>query len=191
MKLEPTFQNEKCTVSWHADSTLEHYSSIAVYHCTRDKKIKATEKEIAQLRKNKKSDQREKKKISKNIEKSEIDEGQSGISASSMDLGSSTSADKNVRAEDEKKVDDEGDKTVNELRGKTPRSEQKDHKNQEKQKDQKDRKAEEVDDSWRISLRVCPNAEGPKAGKLKTGTGYDMGNDSCHIYISKIDLHIA
>ena len=30
MKLEPTYQKEKCTVSWHADSTLEHYSSIAV-----------------------------------------------------------------------------------------------------------------------------------------------------------------
>ena len=29
--------------------------------------------------------------------------------------------------------------------------------------------AASVDDSWRISLRVCPNAEGPKAGKLKTG----------------------
>ena len=26
-----------------------------------------------------------------------------------------------------------------------------------------------MDDSWRISLRVCPNAEGPKAGKLKIG----------------------
>lgn len=73
MKLEPTFQKEKCTVSWHADSTLEHYSSIAVYHCTKAPKTK---------------------------------------------------------------------------KNPTP-------------KDDPD------DATWRISLRVCPNAEGPKAGKLK------------------------
>lgn len=36
LKDEPLFNKEKCTVSWHADSTLEHYSSIAVYHCTRE-----------------------------------------------------------------------------------------------------------------------------------------------------------
>jgi alpha-ketoglutarate-dependent dioxygenase FTO len=36
LKDEPLFSKEKCTVSWHADSTLEHYSSIAVYHCTRE-----------------------------------------------------------------------------------------------------------------------------------------------------------
>jgi hypothetical protein len=84
MKLEPTFNKEKCTVSWHADSTLEHYSSIAVYHLTRPIKTKKTEK----ILKNKtKSDE-----ISENI----------------LD-----------------------------------------------------------DDSWRISLRVCHNAEGPKAGKVK------------------------
>eukprot|EP01041_Mallomonas_annulata_P005412 gene5412-10828_t len=34
LKDEPLFKKEKCTVSWHADSSLEHYSSIAVYHCT-------------------------------------------------------------------------------------------------------------------------------------------------------------
>jgi len=31
LKKEPTIGQEKCTVSWHADSSLEHYSSIAVY----------------------------------------------------------------------------------------------------------------------------------------------------------------
>jgi hypothetical protein len=34
LKSEPCFGNEKCTVSWHADSSLEHFSSIAVYHAT-------------------------------------------------------------------------------------------------------------------------------------------------------------
>jgi hypothetical protein len=82
MKLEPTFNKEKCTVSWHADSTLEHYSSIAVYHLTRPIKTKKSEK------------------LSKNKENSET--------AAALD-----------------------------------------------------------DDSWRISLRVCNNAEGPKAGKSK------------------------
>lgn len=33
LKYEPTFKKDKCTVSWHADSTLEHFSTIAVYHC--------------------------------------------------------------------------------------------------------------------------------------------------------------
>lgn len=37
MKLEPTFNQEKITVSWHADSTLEHFSSIAVYQHTKEK----------------------------------------------------------------------------------------------------------------------------------------------------------
>lgn len=31
LKLEPTQRKDKCSVSWHADSSLEHYSSIAVY----------------------------------------------------------------------------------------------------------------------------------------------------------------
>ena len=31
LKLEPTQKKHKCSVSWHADSSLEHYSSIAVY----------------------------------------------------------------------------------------------------------------------------------------------------------------
>jgi alpha-ketoglutarate-dependent dioxygenase FTO len=31
LKKEPTIGQDKCTVSWHADSSLEHYSSIAVY----------------------------------------------------------------------------------------------------------------------------------------------------------------
>lgn len=34
LKDEPTFKKDKCTVSWHADSTLEHYSTIGVYHVT-------------------------------------------------------------------------------------------------------------------------------------------------------------
>jgi len=35
LKDEPMFAAEKATVSWHADSSLAHYSSIGVYHCTR------------------------------------------------------------------------------------------------------------------------------------------------------------
>jgi len=31
LKLEPTQKKHKCSVSWHADSSLEHYSSIGVY----------------------------------------------------------------------------------------------------------------------------------------------------------------
>jgi hypothetical protein len=32
LKQEPSMKKEKCTVSWHADSSLQHYSTIAVYH---------------------------------------------------------------------------------------------------------------------------------------------------------------
>lgn len=31
LKAEPTFGGARCSVSWHADSSLEHYSTIAVY----------------------------------------------------------------------------------------------------------------------------------------------------------------
>lgn len=34
LKNEPSFEKDKCSVSWHADSTLEHFSTIAVYHIT-------------------------------------------------------------------------------------------------------------------------------------------------------------
>eukprot|EP00752_Nemacystus_decipiens_P001669 g1621.t1 len=34
LKPEPTFGQDRCSVSWHADSCLEHYSTIAVYHVT-------------------------------------------------------------------------------------------------------------------------------------------------------------
>lgn len=36
LKNEPMFDAQKCAVSWHADSSLEHFSSIAVYHHTYD-----------------------------------------------------------------------------------------------------------------------------------------------------------
>ena len=32
LKMEPSLGNERTCVSWHADSSLEHYSTIAVYH---------------------------------------------------------------------------------------------------------------------------------------------------------------
>jgi alpha-ketoglutarate-dependent dioxygenase FTO len=31
-KKEPVYEQDTCSVSWHADSSLEHYSTIAVYH---------------------------------------------------------------------------------------------------------------------------------------------------------------
>ena len=34
LKDEPTFGSDKSAVSWHADSSLRHYSSIGVYHVT-------------------------------------------------------------------------------------------------------------------------------------------------------------
>ena len=34
LKDEPMFKKNKCAVSWHADSTLEHFSTIGVYHFT-------------------------------------------------------------------------------------------------------------------------------------------------------------
>ena len=37
LKEEPLFGNDRITVSWHADSSLQHYSSIAVYHFTNAK----------------------------------------------------------------------------------------------------------------------------------------------------------
>lgn len=35
LKLDPSFGKDKVTVSWHADSTLDHFSTIAIYHCTK------------------------------------------------------------------------------------------------------------------------------------------------------------
>lgn len=32
LKQEPSMGEERCAISWHADSSLEHYSTIAVYH---------------------------------------------------------------------------------------------------------------------------------------------------------------
>jgi hypothetical protein len=40
LKKEPMFSTQKCSVSWHADSSLEHYSSIAVYHTVMDSQKK-------------------------------------------------------------------------------------------------------------------------------------------------------
>jgi alpha-ketoglutarate-dependent dioxygenase FTO len=39
LKEEPLFKKEKCTVSWHADSSLDHYSTIGVYHCTKEREV--------------------------------------------------------------------------------------------------------------------------------------------------------
>lgn len=90
LKEEPLFKNEKCTVSWHADSSLEHYSSIAVYHFTKPVENAKTKK------------------------------------------SSSHSANPS-----------------------------------------------EVDESWRLSLRVHNNAEGPQAGNFKTqGSSGDNNNDN-------------
>jgi alpha-ketoglutarate-dependent dioxygenase FTO len=42
LKLEPTMQQHRCAVSWHADSSLEHYSTIAVYQTLQQPKATAT-----------------------------------------------------------------------------------------------------------------------------------------------------
>ena len=153
MKLEPTFQNEKCTVSWHADSTLEHYSSIAVYHCTREKKTKATEKAAINKVKAIKS---EKKRLGKEkkegIENAKSDQETSEVTSVPMmdaDIDESRDGSGLNNAQCEDVTDGKIMKTESERKDET--------------------EAVTVDDSWRISLRVCPNAEGPKAGKLKTG----------------------
>jgi hypothetical protein len=39
LKKEPLFEHDSIAVSWHADSSLEHYSSIAVYHYQRDETL--------------------------------------------------------------------------------------------------------------------------------------------------------
>lgn len=122
MKLEPTFQKEKCTVSWHADSTLEHYSSIAVYHCTRQTQTKKIKN--AEVKK-------------KNDKKNEKKNGTSSIIDTSIDSNKKSDI----------KTPDESDAPLPPHSGLAE---------------------EEEDKSWRISLRVHPNAEGPKAGKLKT-----------------------
>jgi len=36
LKKEPDFGNDRTNVSWHADSSLQNYSTIAVYHCILD-----------------------------------------------------------------------------------------------------------------------------------------------------------
>ncbi|CAM9518140.1 unnamed protein product, partial [Ectocarpus fasciculatus] len=36
LKKEPMFEKNNCTVSWHADSSLEHFSTIGVYHVALD-----------------------------------------------------------------------------------------------------------------------------------------------------------
>lgn len=45
LKLEPTFETDRVTVSWHADSSLEHYSTIGVYHVIVNEKGEVAEDE--------------------------------------------------------------------------------------------------------------------------------------------------
>ena len=60
LKLEPTQKKDKCSVSWHADSSLEHYSSIGVYQTIisdndkdrKDLKKKSTDEAQKQMREN-------------------------------------------------------------------------------------------------------------------------------------------
>ena len=153
MKFEPTFNNEKCTVSWHADSTLEHYSSIAVYHCTREKKTKSTEKiALAKLKAAKVEKRR------KSEEKKSATQTSSNISAlSGHTLLSTLDTSIEVSMSDNKRNDDISSEMIAASTIETSTNIQIQENNC-------------VDDSWRISLRVCPNAEGPKAGKLKLGT---------------------
>ena len=43
----PGFKRDKASVSWHADSSLDHFSSIAVYHTTDAADEAATDWRIA------------------------------------------------------------------------------------------------------------------------------------------------
>ncbi len=45
LKLEPTFNSEQMAVSWHADSSLEHFSSIGIYHFLMDEQARQKVKE--------------------------------------------------------------------------------------------------------------------------------------------------
>lgn len=44
LKNEPMFEKDKLTVSWHADSCLDHYSTIAVYHFNEQNNCKKFQK---------------------------------------------------------------------------------------------------------------------------------------------------
>jgi len=41
LKLEPMYEKDKLTVSWHADSSLDHFSTIAVYHFNEEPNLAA------------------------------------------------------------------------------------------------------------------------------------------------------
>ena len=45
LKAEPIFGKDKATVSWHADSTLDHYSTIGVYHFALEPQVTANKDE--------------------------------------------------------------------------------------------------------------------------------------------------
>lgn len=47
LKKEPLFEKDGCAVSWHADSSLEHYSSIGIYHYQRHDDIQTKPWKVA------------------------------------------------------------------------------------------------------------------------------------------------
>ncbi|KAJ1427805.1 FTO catalytic domain-containing protein [Ochromonadaceae sp. CCMP2298] len=149
-KTEPTFGAEKCAVSWHADSTLEHFSSIGVYHCTSaDAAASTSAAACPEVKKKNRQERRDKRGARREDKRAAWEEA-------------------NADAVGEEAEDGEGEGGHVAKRAKT----------EVEEKGAEGGEAEGGSDaSWELALKVWYDAEGPGAGKLTQpkGEGADAG----------------
>ena len=161
MKYEPGFEADKCSVSWHADSTLEHFSTIGVYHCTSKTTAVPIPTITERPRKSGKSGRPGKSENHpKNSEKSEKSENSENSenpeNPENFYENIESSEDKNETLDRQNDGDKVGDKGgLDEVSGE-----------------------DEDDQSWRIALRVWYDAEGPNATRALSSRAGEMSAGS-------------
>ena len=148
LKNEPGFEKDKCTVSWHADSTLDHFSTIGVYHCTSPLPCTATTSAApcnTAPSKSSRGAKGSKNKLTSTLGKRDAPEED----VSNEETGIEEGVAEEIDVVTEKKGEIE--KVVAPAR-----------------------KSDEPDLSWRLALRVWYDAEGPNATKAITSRAGEM-----------------
>lgn len=149
LKNEPGFEKDKCTVSWHADSTLDHFSSIGVYHCTSPLPCTATTSAApcnTAPSKGSRGAKGSKNKLTSALGKRDAPEED----VSNEETGTEEGAVEEIDVVAEKKGESE--------KVEAPAAP----------------KSDEPDLSWRLALRVWYDAEGPNATKAITSRAGEM-----------------
>ena len=145
------FEQEKCAVSWHADSTLDHFSSIGVYHCTTARPLAASTSAAVTR-----------------------DPAGSAAAGATGDRDTRFPPNKKQKREEGNETAGKQKEDITSSMGEVASSKELKEEEESSNGCDSDSDSDGDDSSWRIALRVWYDAEGPNAAKAVTSRAGEM-----------------